>query len=59
MKEQHLRVLKEMGFIIEGRDYEDIVAELIEEHIKLMLEIEKNNIKTFKDEIKRLYLPSN
>ncbi len=59
MKEQHLKVLAELGFLTEGRKYKDVVADLIEEHIKLMVEVEKNNLENFKESVRRLQLPSN
>lgn len=58
MKEQHLKVLEELGFNTEGRDYEDVVSDLIEEHIKLMVEITENNRKLFEKGIRSCYNPT-
>lgn len=59
MKEKHLRMIEQMGFQVQGREYEDIIMDLIEEHIKLMWEIEVNNEEQFRREVKRLLLPTN
>ncbi len=59
MKEQHLAVLKEMGFNTDGREYEDVVGDLIEEHIKIMMEVEKTNKQVLVEGVRRLCRPTN
>lgn len=59
MREEHLKVLKQLGFEIENKTYEDVVGELIEQHIQIMMEIESSNIELFKQELKRVMKPTN
>lgn len=59
MKKQHLAVLKEMGFNTDGRKYKDVVGDLIEEHIKIMLEVEKTNQQILVEGIRRFTRPTN
>lgn len=59
MKEKHLAVLKELGFDIEGKEYEEVVSDLLEEHIKLMQEIEKGNRQTFSEGVRKAFLSVN
>lgn len=59
MEEEHLRVLKQLGFNIKNKTYQDVVGELIEQHIQIMMEIESSNIELFKQEVKRVMKPTN
>ena len=54
MEEEHLRVLEQLGFDIKNKTYQDVVGELIEQHIQIMMEIESSNIELFKKEVKRV-----
>lgn len=59
MEEEHLRVLEQLGFNIKNKTYQDVVGELIEQHIQIMMEIESSNIELFKQEVKRVMKPTN
>ncbi len=59
MRERHLAVLKEMGFHTDGREYEDVVGDLIEEHIKIMMEVEKTNKQVLVEGVRRYTRPTN
>ena len=51
--------MKTLGFNVEGLSFERCFELLIQEHIKLMSEIETDNIEFLKQEIRRNLKPTN
>lgn len=59
-KQQYLlSTLESLGFNTKGKSFERVVELLIQEYIKLAMEIENDNKETFRKELERLLKPSN
>ena len=51
--------MKTLGFNVEGLSFEECFNLLLQEHVKLMSEIETDNIEFLKQEIRRNLKPTN
>jgi len=51
--------MKTLGFNVEGLSFEECFNLLLQEHVKLMSEIETDNIEFLKQEIRKYLKPTN
>jgi hypothetical protein len=54
-----INTMKTLGFNVEGLSFEECFNLLLQEHIKLMSEIEIDNVEFLKQEIRKYLKPTN
>ena len=59
MQSELINLMKTLGFNVEGLSFEDCFNLLLQEHIKLMAEIETDNVEFLKQEIRKYLKPTN
>jgi hypothetical protein len=59
LQSELINIMKTLGFNVEGLSFEQCFNVLIQEHIKLMSEIETDNIEFLKQEIRKYLKPTN
>ena len=59
MQSELINLMKTLGFNVEGLSFEACFNLLLQEHIKLMSEIETDNVEFLKQEIRKYLKPTN
>ena len=59
MQTELINLMKTLGFNVEGLSFEACFNLLLQEHIKLMAEIETDNVEFLKQEIRKYLKPTN
>ena len=59
MQTELINMMRTLGFNVEGLSFEQCFEVLIQEHVKLMSEIETDNIEFLKQEIRKYLKPTN
>ena len=59
MQTELINMMRTLGFNVEGLSFEQCFEVLIQEHVKLMSEIETDNVEFLKQEIRKYLKPTN